>query len=180
MKLKNTSLWDSRALRKLVLANIKRAGLDPRGYIVEVRSAKCAKRYPRYTGLGAILRKWAMVGVPKWKLVSGVDGYTHLIENNSFDPVTFSQVLQHELDHNRGLQHKDMPPSEEIDCEWASGFQVEKTPVKLHSLVDLKAIRYAQTLSKIKEKEKIIKRNEKLLKKYYRKKKYYEKQGVGS
>lgn len=179
MKLVNTTAWDSRDLRKLVLENIKRAGLKAKGYVVEVKSAKTRECYPiRYTGLGSYFRKWIMIGIPKWKEAVGEDGHYHKLENDVVDAVRFSQVCQHELDHNRGLHHKDMPPSTTIDCSWAEAFPVGKKQEKVAEKPDLKVVRYTQTLSRIKEKQSKIKRLQNALKKLEVRRKYYEKQGV--
>jgi len=180
MKLINQTDWDSKDLRKLVLENIKRAGLTAENYVVRIINARTGATHRiRYTGMARLNRKWFMIGIPKWKEALGDDGRYHRLVNDEFDPVRFSQVTQHELDHNRGLMHADMPYSSELDCDWASGFEVRKAVKKPVKVKDLKAVRYAQTLEMIKKKQTIIKRNENLLKKYLRKKKYYEKQGVG-
>lgn len=104
MKLQNETELNSKPLRALLLENIKKAGLQQKR---TVRVIYSHAPVPRYSGRGRLFGTWIRVSIPKGK---------------EFDPVRFSQVVQHELDHNRGLRHRDMIHWWDINCEWAKEF----------------------------------------------------------
>jgi hypothetical protein len=86
-----------------------------------------------------------------------------------------AQTFIHELGHNRGLKHDEMINSYSIDASWAESYQLRtKTKPPRPIIEDIKSQRYQKTLAKIKELESKQKRITNLLKKYNKKKKYYE------
>jgi len=124
------------------------------------------------TGLGSYNWSWVRVRVPTKWLVAGSNGIEY---SGEFNPVEFSHVLQHELDHNRGLRHSEMVACRTIDCNWAKAFEVKRKQDKPKPVRDLKKERHEHALKKVKEFETKKRRTETLLKKWKRKVRYYEK-----
>jgi hypothetical protein len=74
---------------------------------------KYGRRRPIITGYAYLFTNYCQVNVPK----------------TAFDPCLFAAVVAHEVDHCRGLKHKDMPYYGKIRpvlsrYEWAKAFPI--------------------------------------------------------
>jgi hypothetical protein len=119
MKVKNSSDWETQDLLPLIHENMKRAGMKGKYLTIFVDTARYS---PRYKSCGNYLGHWwpgarIRLGVPP----AGMDGD---FIDRQFNPVALSQILQHELDHERGLAHKDMQYWWTIPVDWAKPFNV--------------------------------------------------------
>lgn len=136
MRLVNKTKWNSKQLKALITENIRKAGLDPVGYIVEVVTGRSGGE--GYSGCARYSRQWFRMRVPALIITKdcfvGSDGKTTYNEVQTkqmqtiFDSVKFSQVCQHELAHNRGVRHGEMDAGIrycEQDEDWAVYFEVK-------------------------------------------------------
>lgn len=164
MQIKNTSHWNSEELRMLVRRCVKESGIDPksiRTIIVETGRRKygmigysgCAQRFYRYVKMR----------VPKTTTPI------------TFDKEQFCQVLMHELDHLRGLDHNEMISIGEIDVSWHEEYKISAKQPKPKVKRDLKNERYEHTLKLIKRNERKFKATQTRLKTLYKRRHYYEK-----
>ena len=82
-------------------------------------------------------------------------------------------IFCHELQHIRGLLHKDIQDT--YDLEWTKDYTIGIKIKKDKPKVNLQIKRYDNVMKHVKEAESKIKRWQKILKKWNTKKKYYEK-----
>jgi len=82
-------------------------------------------------------------------------------------------VFCHELQHIRGLRHKDICDS--YDLEWVKTYTIGIKTKTEKKATDIRLKRYDNVLKHVKEAESKVKRWQKILKKWQTKKKYYEK-----
>ncbi len=87
--------------------------------------------------------------------------------------VRLAQVFVHELAHNRGLRHKEMTYSSEIDVPWAAGLRVRRKVVKPKPVRDVQAERQTHAEKMLAEHDAKLKREQKLVKKWRQKVRYY-------
>jgi hypothetical protein len=88
-------------------------------------------------------------------------------------PYDVAWVFCHELQHIRGLRHKDICDS--YDLEWTKDMTIGIKTKKEKKATDVRIKRYENVLKHVKEAESKVKRWQKILKKWNTKKKYYEK-----
>lgn len=179
MKLDNQTEWDTKELKELCKAVMKHEEISQtRQYIKVIYKKRTGYSEERYGGYAYYNRKWVKMTVPRpqvRKQVVSEDGSTKIAEvPHEFNAERFAQVLTHELGHNRGLRHKDMPYSNRLDCKYVKDFKVGLAKPKKKPKRDLKQERYDKVLKQIKSWETKKKRAENALKKYNTKKKYYE------
>lgn len=174
MRLENRTKWNGEDLRRLLGQVLIRAGVGTENYLVIVNYS----RGGNYTGLGWYHRREILVRVPSPQhraSVVGSDGrLSYATQGREFNPEIFARVATHEIDHNRGLDHKVMVKSYQIDCSWAKSFVVKPTKKKTVVKEDIKAKRYRRTLELITDKEGKVKRLQNALKKLNKRRKYYE------
>ena len=82
-------------------------------------------------------------------------------------------VFCHELQHIRGLRHKDICDS--YDLEWVRAYTIGIKTKTEKKATDIRLKRYDNVLKHVKKAESKVKRWQKILKKWQTKKKYYEK-----
>ena len=160
MKLINNSKWDTNDLRRLIYANIIKAGMSIRRKIeVSTTHSNSIHELRNYSGRAGLNTNWINLTVPK--------------PDKTFNPIIFSQVLQHELAHNRGLRHKEMLDWWTINQDWAKDFivnpKIEK-PIKPKT-----QIKEENAIKMFKIYQTKLKRTKTILKKWERKVKYYQK-----
>lgn len=112
------------------------------------------------------------------------DGLSHRRKENFGAGASSHQVARtyiHEVGHNLGLHHKDMPSSGSIDVSWLPDefipLKKAKTLKPKPNIIEVRA-RHAQ--KKLDEWNKKSARAKNLVKKYKRKVKYYEKKMAAS
>jgi len=160
MKIINETNWDTSTVRKLLSETLRRYSkvegrLPDRFLEVEIVTGN-------YSG-------WAFVHGRKMRL---------RIPRQEVESPKLAELFHHEMDHIMGYRHSQMPRSSSIDPEkyqWALEYPIMPKIMKLKVKEDIVLQRYEKVLFFIKEKEKIINRNKKLLTKYLLKKRYYEK-----
>jgi hypothetical protein len=159
MKIDNHTNWSTDDLRKLMTATLKKIGFK------KINLVKIIYQRGLRTSIGGTCwyRHIDMI-VPKPESL-----------DKKFDTVRFVQVFTHEVHHRMGLGHGDMVSSYDIDCSWAKDFEVNlevKIPKPKEPLVQR---RYKHAKKMLKEKERTIRRNQNLAKKWKKKVRYYEK-----
>jgi hypothetical protein len=155
----NKTHYDSRVLRRLVAWCIRHAG-------AEGRTRKVTFNYTRQDR-----------GCSGYAWLNGSSVVMRLIKSKT-DGINAAQVLLHEIDHNLGLEHKDMVPSRTIALP---GF-----PADLMALVEMPpkskpapdavervAGKLAAVEAKVKEWESKLRRTRTWLKKWERRARYY-------
>ena len=84
------------------------------------------------------------------------------------------RVFVHELGHNRGLRHKEMAAYATLPVSWAEGLAVRKKIVAPKPKRDVQAKRQRRAEKMLAEHEAKLKREQKLVKKWRQKVRYYE------
>lgn len=182
MRIKNATPYRTADLRALVLAALRAEGIEASGYIVEVGASKRQPRRRwddelkrwvpddrdapyRFSGLGMLNRRWFRLGIPK--AVYARDLAPEEVKR-------LAQIAVHELGHNLGLRHADMVGSFGIPVPWADGLAVRLAEVKPAPRRDLQAERAERARAKLEEHERKLRREQKLVRKYRAKVRYYE------
>lgn len=176
MKIKNATTWNTRQLKRLVLAVAKHE-MNPehlKHYVVYVVHKK------RDAGGCRGLAGRAPVGGGSW-IGSHMTLYLPR-EGERLDSVLWAHVIAHEFAHNRGLQHRQMTGSKRYDYgdgwrdyyAWASVFLVERRAVQDRPADDPQMKRYAAVLVSQKRWAPKLKRAQNALKKLQIKQRYYE------
>jgi len=187
VKIKNETKWDIQQLRKLCNAVINKEGTERKRHRIYIRTK--TKKYSQYHGRAWLNSREIIMFVPpttkrirtRAKYNDGSDGRKHFAgwewkkENTKFDPVSFAQVLTHEIHHNLGLRHKDMLPLRKIDCEYTKDFAIEPKQEKPKPKMDYVGVRRERAISNLKKAQTRLKRAKTLCKKWERKVRYYGK-----
>lgn len=192
MKIVNKTNWNTKDLRKLCSRVLKKCGASPNTRIY----IKTSRRL--YSGRAGVGVNWIHMFVPtttqirvntiysETKKTIGTDGkeypaierFDKIQEPRTFDVKIFAQVLEHEIGHNLGLRsHRDMVSHASLNVDYVKDLVIRPKEGK-KKVRDLKAERYKKALAKVKELKTKLKRNQTLLKKWQKKVKYYERQGV--
>lgn len=178
LKLINRTQWSSRDLRKLIMAVFRKEGEAHYRHTVycEPQKGKFSESWIFRGSRASIGGNYIIMVIPKtfYEWSRGIDG-TRKCEEVPFMAERFAQVFSHELDHNKGLRHKEMFHSTEKNCEWARDYEVAKKEVKAKPRMDIIQKRYENTLYHINDKTRKLKRLENQLKKWRQKKLHYEK-----
>lgn len=148
--LKNATRYDTRTLRRLILAALKKNGHAPQRYVCEVD----------YTNVFGV-KGWASVGRPGFP---GVWMQLLLPRNEvAITPDRLSYVLDHEIGHNLGLRHREMRGREGYPA-WTQEFVLVQRPLVASSrpVVD----RVALAKAALKRWESKRRRAESAIKKY--------------
>lgn len=123
MRLQNKSIWNTGDLRKFLVACFEKAGVEHKGYLVEIVN-RCRGKY-WIRGLGSYTQKWIKLFLPV-NYETGSDGSAYYEDITELDLGELAQVTLHEIDHNKGLHHKDMIDFGNIECEWTKNYQINK------------------------------------------------------
>ena len=171
MKIINKSRWNTSDLKKLSRAVLKHYGYDaPRLFkIVTGKSTNWRKADSQCcSGRASLGGSRVRMMVPKSTTIEKVPVV--------FPVKDYARVLIHEVGHNAGLVHKEMVECRSIEVpEEILEMTVRPKEKKVKPKRDLKQERYQKTLKKVGEYETKLKRTKTLLKKWKRKRKYYEK-----
>lgn len=155
IKIKNDTEYETRNLRKIISRCIKTDG--PRAETKMDIHIRPSKKY--LSGYAYLNSNFVCMRIPS---------------TGEIDTVRFTQIFIHELQHCRGEVHREMVKSKTIDAGWAKAFPIQKRPVKIKPVADLKSKRYETAKSRVSKYEIKMKRMATLLKKWKRKVTYYE------
>lgn len=129
MKLRNKSIWNAGDLRKFLVVCFEKAGVKHKGYLIEVVN-RCRGKY-WIKGLGSYTQKWIKLLLPISHGYTGSDGRTDYRDITELNLETLAQVTVHEIDHTRGLHHRDMIDLRSIGCEWTKDYKVRKGEINV-------------------------------------------------
>lgn len=124
MKLQNKSIWNTGDLRKFLAVCFEQVGVEHTGYIVEIVNRNNGKYWIR--GLASYTQKCVKLFLPISHEYSGSDGKTEYRDITELNLKELAQVTLHEIDHTRGLHHKDMIKYRDIECEWSKDYRIKK------------------------------------------------------
>lgn len=169
MKVKNETEWLTRDLKRVLCEALRRNSKiegplkkwQKKGLIVEIVYSR--KGY--YSGNAQYNGCWMKLRIPKDKIKKS----------------DFVSLFIHELDHTRGFHHNQIAGGRYLRTEsypWVEDntkFPIRKKEIIPKEKPDLQIKRYKHVLEIIKQKERIIKRLSNSLKKWRKKRKYYEK-----
>jgi len=195
LKLTNKTQWDTKDLRKFVLAGLKaEVGEWVGNYVVKIKNYRgrrtgygyyhfnemglCPDAPRRVARLFSDGKLYFQRHSPSWH-GKKPDGLCVALEMSADEMRSMAVTLAHEADHNKNIRHRDMNDSAR-EVEWADrliakGFRIKvarPTPKKKR---DLQAERAAHAEKMLAEHEKKLAREKKLVTKWRRKVRYYEK-----
>lgn len=164
----NKTNWSTKDLRRFFLAGMKAKGIDTRR---EIRV-----RYGNHGG-------WAVIGgdhVNCYGITVQITlpGPSAVAEkgDGAIDYLKLAQVLEHELDHTLGLNHKDMLDWWTLTPTWHKGLTIEwKEPQKKAALLSAPEKREAHARAMLKKAETRLKRAKTIRDKWSKKVRYYDK-----
>jgi len=132
-------------------------------------------------------RQGSIPHVPQWAkkrhsaLIKGIDKLEQRYPIVPLPARRVAQIYIHEVGHNLGLHHKDMPLSVNIDISWLPDESVPLKAAKLQkpkpNVVEVRAIQAQKKLDKWQIK---LKRAKTYVKKYRKKVQYYEKKRIAA
>lgn len=118
VRLRNRTHFRGDDLRRFFMAGIRAYGADRDEWTIHVVYGKS----PAW-GCAYVNSAWVKMSLPK--------------DREKHDLQKFAQVFMHELDHCRGLRHKDMANWWEFDAAWAEGLEIRvKEPRRPPSPID--------------------------------------------
>jgi len=178
----NTTRWNTKDLRRFVMAGLKAAVGTWHRYRVEIRT----RIYN--LGRGEINGSWMAIYPPSpeitWSrtLEDGtVIGERTMLFLPADELRIMARTLEHEVLHNRGERHKDMDRSNaQCPIEWCealikAGFTIRLDPPKKKTKVDHQAKRASHANKMLEMHEANLKREQKLVRKWRNKVRYYKK-----
>lgn len=127
LKLDNRTRWDTRDLRRFVLAGLKHCGVD--GYWT-VRIASTRQPYGS-SGLAYVNSHWFQINIPAYGWSDNWRSKIQLVTLPAVKLREVGQVLEHEVAHCRGLHHGEMRPSEDIPATWTLWLSIRKQAPKI-------------------------------------------------
>ena len=155
MEVINKTNYNTRDLRKLFLAGLKREGMDPLYYKIVVKYKRGG-----VFGYGSYDRKWIQINLPK----EPHDGLVKQV----------ARTFVHEICHNRGLEHKEMD-YEAIGASWSDGYVLRLKEEKPKKKKDLQMERFEHAKKMFDKHESKFQRQKKIVNKWKQKVKYYTK-----
>jgi len=163
MKIKNETNYDTRFLHRLFMACEKHEGTRGKGREVKVKK----KRGGGVAGCAWLYSRIVTMKLPSYQPHARIVG----------------QVYIHEVGHNLGLRHKDMPSCnfdmswlpDELDCELP--LKPAKPPKPKLNIVEVRA---AKAQKKLDDWTKKLKRAKTFVKKYRKRVRYYKKKRAAS
>ncbi|MHC5056725.1 MAG: hypothetical protein ACYTKD_18720 [Planctomycetota bacterium] len=146
LDLVNKTGWDTRDLRRFVLAGLKAEVGHWHSYTVCVENLAS---HARYTGWGSLNANWMCLKIEpadqsdivfpeRYGLKPGKRGSRRIITMSRLilpEKILLrtARTLAHEVQHNKGERHRDMTRSSELPVEWAhkliaDGVSIRRTP----------------------------------------------------
>lgn len=176
---RNKTSWSTRDVRRFVLAGLKEEVGDWTRYVVNV----AYKRVHAGRGYVGYRELWLHLPNEDCEMVPGDDGkpgpvWTRREKIDGADLLWYAEVLAHEVNHNKGLRHKEMTDAH-LDLSWArrliaEGFAIRRKVVKPKAKRDLVAERSAHAQEKLAEWESKLRRASKKVRHWRGKVRYYE------
>lgn len=156
MKLRNKTRYDTRLLRKYILMVMKKIGVQPKRYIVDV---KYRRLNSRILGRGRYYGKWICLYMTR-------------------DTQNLGQLLgtiEHELYHNLGTDHRDMSNGHlVVDWDEYNKKLIFEHPEKLKPKIDKVKLREERARANLRKAETRLKRAKTIYAKWLNKVKYYD------
>lgn len=164
IKLVNRTRWNTRDIRRLVTAGLKAEVGEWFGtYTVVIKT-----RRGRVRGYGTYDGRWMQLMMPKDGEEIAGDGVRRI-----------ARTIAHEVMHNKGVRsHREIDDSER-DLAWAdvliaAGFVIHRNVPAKKGPVDHQARRAAHAQVMLKQHERALKREKKLVSRWRQKVRYYE------
>ena len=191
MKLVNSSVWNTKQLRAVLNSIIVFSSFpkEKLRYLEIENAKKTANTYNMNNAIHGTAYRWEhriniRIPIGLFIVAQGSDGLSHkewqpLDELNPEQTKVVARVLLHELDHLRGLDHKDMINWWDADVDFVGERTIMRKPIKEIKVlpkVDLVEKRKAKAIIMLEKIEKKLTQLEKLKVKWERKVKYYVKE----
>ena len=162
MRIENRTRYDTRDLKKIFSECCKRWGYPTNKEI----TVKYRRRHISNNGVSG----YAWFNTRRIVIIVG---------SRELDTERLAQVFLHECQHNAGVrEHKDMKSSGSIDCEWAKEMTVRIVEPKAVKK-DIVKERYERVKKLLCKHTATFKREQRLVRKYHEKVRYYEKKLSG-
>ena len=143
MRLLNYTSWKRGDLSRFLKAGLKAKGADHSQYVIAVTPSAKRRDYEDAKRRGAerwvgkdgkalhgyayLQRMWSVWILGKKHYVRNKYFIRLFLPNGEFDLVKCAQLLEHEIDHSFGLNHKDMMKSDDLKVEWCKGLTLTTT-----------------------------------------------------
>lgn len=161
MKIENTTHWRTTDLMRLFKACCKQEGMHHRRR-VEVEYSKSG----RVNGVARIHGVWIKMRIPRKKA----------------EQESIASVFIHELAHNRGVMHENMSNPMRCCCRslgaWAKDYVIRSKEVKQKPKRNLVQERHIHAKKMLLKHQKILTRENTLVKKWDKKVRYYENRAI--
>lgn len=183
LRLENETKWSSRDLRRFILAGMRHKGCGDRTVTVVYGKGSALRgwgEYPTYWGVGG--KRVSHEG-RRIQLTLPGPSFTSQMAELGLEPInylTLAQVLEHEIDHTLGLEHKDMIDWWELQPTWHEGLSIEwHEPAKKAARQSAPEKREAHARAMLKKAETRLKRSKTIRDKWAKKVAYYERKKRG-
>ena len=171
MRIRNETYYRTGDLRKLFKAGFEAEGVNSRGYYIRV----CYARQAWATGYGFYNSKSLCVRLPSLETIKRRMALrVHKLQVVEVNVKRVAQVFVHEVGHTLGLRHREMVKSSSIEVSWSEGMEIRKKEVVPIPKTDPKLVRFEHAKEKLREHEGKLRREAKLVRKWKKKVRYYE------
>lgn len=193
LNLTNNTGWDTRDLRRFVLAGLRSEVGKWRDYTVKVDNLASNARFTGWgyyyaNSMRLLIEPTAQSEVvfpERYGLKPGKRGWRRIVTMSRLElpeeiMLRVARTLAHEVQHNKGERHREMTKSCQLPVEWAhtlisKGFRIRRAPQpKPKPKRDLQAERQAHAEKMLAKHESDLRRKAKLVKKWRTKVRYYE------
>lgn len=173
MKINNSTHWNTRQLKRLILA-VAKEEMDAE----YLKSYLVTAKYRHFHDRGALGR--ATYGIPR---NPGRRMTLYLPKpGREFDPVLWAHVVAHEFAHSRGIRHSQMRGSKRYSYvsgwrehyAWAKDYVVAPKAPRVVQIISKQEERYQRVIANLKRWQTKLKRAQNAIKKLTRQQKYYE------
>lgn len=173
LRVDNRTSWDTGDLKRLFGRCIREAGMESARTVRVIYS-----KSGQVTGYAYIGRRWLQMALPNIRVFCREDGRrgeTRLLELSGEDVKEVAQVFLHELDHNRGIRHKEMKKHYKIPVPFVEGMVIHRKKEKEKPRKDIVGERSRKATQMVRIYQGKVKRYSNLLKKWQGKVAYYKK-----